>query len=144
VDALLVELGLNILEPAAVSDLLLGVDEAADGGELLVGGRAVGGKDGDASGELLLDAGDADHKELVKVGGEDREELDAFEERMAGIEGFLEDAEVELEPAELAVDIRRLFGRRLDGTQYFRSNCHSHAPLTACFQLGAFTQGPKQ
>ena len=52
-----------------------------------------------------LQAGDAHHEELVEVRRDDREELEALEERHLGSSGLGEDARVELEPRELAVEV---------------------------------------
>jgi hypothetical protein len=52
----------------------------------------------------LFDAGEADFEKLVKVGAGDAEEFDPLEEGGGGVEGFFEDALVEFQPAELAVD----------------------------------------
>jgi hypothetical protein len=52
----------------------------------------------DAEGEGAL------HEEFVEVGGEDGEELGALEEWSALVEGLGEDALVEVEPADIAVD----------------------------------------
>ncbi len=47
---------------------------------------------------------DALHEELVQVRGEDCQELEAFEQRHALIDGFRQDPAVELEPAEIPVE----------------------------------------
>ena len=54
-----------------------------DGGELLGGRHAVGRGVGDALAALFEEAGDADHLELVQVGLDDGEELEALEEGAA-------------------------------------------------------------
>ena len=59
---------------------------------------------GDAGGDAALEPGDADHEELVEVRGEDREVAAALEERDVLVGGELEDALVELQPADLAVE----------------------------------------
>ena len=46
--------------------------------------------------DLVVQAGDADHEELVEVGGEDRAELDALEQRHARVLGELQHAIVEV------------------------------------------------
>ncbi len=48
-------------------------------------------------------AADTDHEPLVEVRGEDRDELEALEERHGWVEGLIEDAVVEAQPAHLAV-----------------------------------------
>src|SRR4029450_945545 len=49
-------------------------------------------------------AGDANHEELVEVCREDGAELHALEQRDVLVLGELEDARVEVQPGELAVD----------------------------------------
>ena len=49
--------------------------------------------------DLLLDPGDANLEELVKVRAEDRHELDALDQRLRRVLGFFENAPVKLEPA---------------------------------------------
>src|SRR5690348_12633046 len=102
-DTLIVQLGLEIFEPAAPLEIFMGVDDAPNRSQLLSWCHPVERSDGDASRDLLLDAGDTDHEELVEVGAEDREELDALEQRMALVHRFFEHAPIELQPAQLAV-----------------------------------------
>ena len=82
----------------------------ADGRELLLGVQAVGRDVVDAGAELLQQRRDAHHEELVEVGAGDGEELHALEQRMRRIVRLSEHALVELEPAQLAVDVERGVG----------------------------------
>ena len=79
-------------------------DASGDRGENLAGRHAVGRDVVDVGGDLASQAGDANHVELVEVGGEDRQELDSFEQGVARVLGLVEDAAVELEPAQFAID----------------------------------------
>src|SRR5208283_297269 len=54
---------------------------------------------------LLPEAGDPHHKELVHVGADDGEELYAFDQRVGGVGGFLKNPTLERDEAELPVDI---------------------------------------
>jgi hypothetical protein len=105
VDVLFREEGNELLVPAAV----LVVDEVVGGGadalELFAGRKAVEAEFGGAGVGLLDEAGDADLEELVEVGTDDREEFDAFEERIGVALGLLEDAAIEVEPALFAVGV---------------------------------------
>ena len=56
------------------------------------------------SATACLQAGDADHEELVEVRRRDGGELDALEQRHRRVGGFLEHALVERQPRQLAVD----------------------------------------
>jgi hypothetical protein len=49
--------------------------------------------------DLLLDAGDSNLEELVQIRTENRQELDAFDQRLRGVLRFLEDAAIEFQPA---------------------------------------------
>jgi hypothetical protein len=55
-------------------------------------------------GDPALEAGHADHEELVEVAGEDRGEPDPLEERLLVVLGQLEHALVEAQPGELTVE----------------------------------------
>ena len=84
--------------------------------ELFLGGPAVGRAGDLARLDLLLQAGDADLEELVEVAGEDGQELDPLEQRVALVARLVQDARVELEPRQLAVDVReRDLGARRRG-----------------------------
>jgi hypothetical protein len=72
--------------------------------ELLLRGAAVGAARCDPLAHLAGKAGDADHEELVQIVGRDRQEAHPFQQRMGGVERFLQNAAVELEPGEFAVD----------------------------------------
>ena len=64
------------------------------------------GADRDAGLHLLLQAADADHEELVEVRAEDGEELEPFQQRHGRVLRLFQDAAVELQPAQLAVDVQ--------------------------------------
>jgi hypothetical protein len=66
--------------------------------------------------DAALQARHADHEELVEVRREDREEVGPFEHGDARILGEFEHAQVEGEPAELAVEVALggQLGRTLD------------------------------
>jgi hypothetical protein len=74
-------------------------DDGADGFELGGGVEAVGADFIEAGIDLVFEACDADHEELVDVGAEDGEKLDALEERVGGVVGFFENAALEAEEA---------------------------------------------
>src|SRR5581483_3676211 len=63
-----------------------------------------GTSNGQARDDLVEHAGDANHEELVEVRREDAAELDALEKRLVGIGRELENALVQVEPRELAVE----------------------------------------
>jgi len=78
----------------------------AQGGKGFCRGLAVRGPAGHASGQLILQPRYANHKELIEIGAEDRQELDAFEQRVARVVCFIQHATIELKPAQLAVQIQ--------------------------------------
>ncbi len=84
----------------------LGDQLPPDGGQLLRRGHPVGRGLQHPRFQLAAQSGDSNHEELVEVGGEDRQELDPLERRMPGIERLLQDAAVELDPAQLPVDVQ--------------------------------------
>ena len=75
--------------------------DAVDRGERLGGRHAVGLARGDPRLRLLAQTGDADLDELGEIRVHDRQEFHAFEQRVAGVLRFLENAAVEGEPREL-------------------------------------------
>ena len=79
-------------------------DRLVDEDELLGGGQPVRAALGDALADLGLDAGDADHEELVKVIGGNRQESHPLQRGMAGIDRFLQHPAVEMQPGKLAID----------------------------------------
>ena len=60
------------------------------------GRHAVGAAFGDAFTDLCLDTGDADHEELIKVIGGNRQEPDPLQRGMAGIDRLFEHPAVEM------------------------------------------------
>src|ERR1700730_11996941 len=79
-------------------------DACADGAELLARSHAVGRALGDAKHNLLFQAADANLEELVEIPAEDGKKLRAFQQRRGRVLGERQDAVVEVEPAELAID----------------------------------------
>ena len=64
--------------------------------------------------QLPLEAGDTDHKKFVEIVGEYREELDAFQERVALVPSLVQHVPVEPDPAQLTVDVERRIVRNLE------------------------------
>ncbi len=99
-------------------DPRLPLGQLAGGGEDLVEhlGRHQPGRGGhgDAGGDPALEAGDADHEELVEVAGEDGQEPGPLQQRQAGVLGELEYPLVEPQPGHLAVQepVLELLDRR--------------------------------
>ncbi len=85
-------------------------DACLERGERLGRREPVGRPDGEPGGLLVQQAGDANHEELVEVGGEDRAELHPLEQRLRLLGGEIEHARVELDPRELAVEEARVGG----------------------------------
>ena len=96
----------DALREAAVlpGDKLLGA--VGDPAELFQRAGAVRGRvlRGALAERLLAHPRDAHHEKLVEVRAEDGEELQPFHEGIGDVLGLLEDAEIEVEPAQLPVD----------------------------------------
>ena len=95
---------------------------AGDGADLGLGGHAVGGPLHDAGRHLLLEPGDPHLEELVQIAAEDGEELDALEQRCPRVERLVQDPPVELEPAQLPVEVQR-------GVPQVGGRCHGRTKL---------------
>src|SRR5205823_10444076 len=72
----------------------------------------------DVGGDLASQAGDANHVELVEVGAEDRQELECLEQGFARVLGLVQDAAVELEPAQFAIDEQGWIYRHTRGLRW--------------------------
>ncbi len=57
--------------------------------------------------DLALQAGDTHHVEFIEIVGRNRQEAQAFQQRMARVLGFFNDALVEGQPAQFTIDIER-------------------------------------
>ena len=91
--------------PCFVVPFQLRLEPQANGGQLLGRGHAVGGSFERSCQQLVAKSRHPDHEELVEVGREDREEFDPLEQRTLLIECLFQDAQIELQPAELTVDV---------------------------------------
>ena len=54
--------------------------------------------------DLLLQAGDAHLEKLVEIGTDDAEELQPFQQGIGRVERLVQDALIEFQPAQLAID----------------------------------------
>src|SRR5216683_369304 len=91
--------------------LLLRVDVGIAFGDLLRWRAPVDRKLLDAGSDLLLQAADPFHEELVKIRGGDREKFEPLEQRVALVLRFGKNPAVECEPGQLAVEVE-LGGRQ--------------------------------
>ena len=85
-------------------------DPLADGGELLGRGAPVGRVLGAAGRHLLHESRHPHLEELVQVGREDGQELGPLEEGVPLVPRLVQDAGIEVEPGQLAVDVRHAGG----------------------------------
>jgi hypothetical protein len=81
--------------------------------DLLLRRAAVDGQVLDPGADLLLQAADPLHEEFVEVGVDDRQELDALEQRRARVLRLVQNTAVEGKPGELAVQVK-LGGAQVD------------------------------
>ena len=95
-----------------VGDLL---GALADAAQLFARRQAVGRAHGQTHLVAALQTGDAHHVELVEVRREDRQELGPFEQGQRRVGGEGEHPGVEIQPAQLAVEVAILGQRVVDG-----------------------------
>ena len=115
-DSLPLESRADVNRPAPLVLLECRQQLSADLVELFRGSHPVG-RSLDHSRKLLLtQSGHPDHEELVEVAGEDRHELRSLQQKPGVVVGLLENALVELQPAEFAVQVEaRVLERRRFG-----------------------------
>ncbi len=106
-DPVLAERGAQLLLEAGRQALPLLDDLLAHRLDLLGGAHPVGATTLDRGLDLVVEAGDADHEELVQVRLVDRAELDPLEQRKLVVLDQLQDAVVEVHPGGLAVEVER-------------------------------------
>src|SRR5262245_48974657 len=72
-----------------------------------------------------MEDGDPFHKELIEVGGKDRQEFGAFEQRCALVHRLRQDALVKVQPAQVPIDPDvRQRGRNLSVQNSFIADRH--------------------
>ncbi len=103
VDVLVGQGGPDLLGVDPRVALLEPVGGFADLVQNLHGAQAGRGRYGQSCGDAALQAGNADHEELVQVGGEDGEETDPLQEVEVRVLGKFQHARIEGQPAELTV-----------------------------------------
>ena len=102
--ALLFELRLKLLAPAAVLIIDHPAHALADGGKRLAGRESVGTRLEGMHLLLLFESSHAHLEELVEIRADDAEKFQPFEERVRFVHRLIEDALVELQPAQFTVD----------------------------------------
>ena len=102
-DAVVLQPRGDVLEEALRLPLHQVLRAAGDQLDLLADGQPVGGADGQAGALPALEAGDADHEELIEVAGEDREELDPLQQGQGLVLGQFEYPGVEVQPGQFPV-----------------------------------------
>ena len=103
-DLFLRQVGEDVVDDVVRVLVLQAVGLLADSAQLLPRAQSGSGRHGDAGVDAALQAGHADHEELVEVVREDRGEARAFDDRQVLILCKLEDTLVELQPAQLTVE----------------------------------------
>ncbi len=114
-DARAVEVGEHVAEQRLVLPRHHLVAALGDGLELLAGAERVRPALLHVPRELLLEARDPDHEELVQVGAGDGEELEPLEGRYQWIDPLFQHALVEGQPGKLAIDEEARLAEVLDG-----------------------------
>ncbi len=106
-DSVLGERRAQVALNGAADALALVEDPLADRRQGLRRQHPVGGLGLSAGLNQVLEVGDPDHEHLVQVRLPDGRELGPLEQRHGGVLSELQDAVVELEPGELAVEVER-------------------------------------
>ena len=103
-DAFFGEVRQDVVDHVVRVLVLQAVRLIADRAQLLARAQAAGSGDGDAGVDAALEAGHADHEELIEVRCEDRGEIRALEDGLVLVLGEFQHALVEFHPAQLAVE----------------------------------------
>ena len=90
-------------------------DHQREGAELVLRRQAVRGPLTVVRGELLPEAGHPHLEELVEVGVEDAQKLEALEQGRARVQRLVQHAAIELQPGQLAVRVERAVAQVLVG-----------------------------
>ncbi|MNH06712.1 hypothetical protein D3C79_660880 [compost metagenome] len=106
--------------------LYLGVHQFADTRQRLVRLQAIGAGLFTGEVDLLLQAGDANLKELVEVAGEDQQELEAFQQRVVLVQCLLQHPDIELQLREFAMNVQAAVVQARDGDGRRRRGHRSH------------------
>src|SRR6266478_2981094 len=104
VDPILRQLRLQLIFPKCTLGRHQLAHRFLDAIEYLCGAQSVRANVTRLALDLLFDSGDPDFEKLVQIRTDNCEKLDALDERLPLILRFFENAAVELEPAQLAVD----------------------------------------
>ncbi len=118
------ELRLELFEEAAVLVRRHAVNAGGNSIELLADRHA-----GRVGGRILLvldelQSTDADHEEFVEIAGADRQELQSFEQGNVRVVRFVQNALIELQPAEFTIEIaRRCVGHDAKSKWFCRAEC---------------------
>src|SRR5688500_18501213 len=121
-----------------------------DGSQLTLRGEAAQVWRRLALGDRLLQPGDAHHEELVQIRRRDGGKPDPLEERDRSIRRFLEDALVECQPRQLAVEEQAVTARRVrhpstpaGRTTSLRPNTSTNMSLRAVAAICSIVMSPE-
>ena len=104
VDAVVGQRGEQFLAPAAVLLVDHPADRFVDGAQRFAGRLAIEAPLHDVAFHLLLEARHAHLEKFIEIRGSDGEKLYPFEQRIVGIERFIQHALVESKPAQFAAE----------------------------------------
>ena len=124
-DALLDQGGADLVLEHAGMPCHQVVGDQRDVFENLARFQTGGGAHGQAGRDTALEAGHADHEELVEVAGEDGQIAGAFQQRLRLVGGQLQDALVELQPGDLTVE-EAVLGQCLGVDRHARGRDQAH------------------
>ncbi len=120
-DAVPFEFRRQLFAPADVLIPHHAPDAFLHGAQRFGGRQSVDAPADRAAFDLLFEAGHAHLEELVQVGAGDAKKLEPFQQRIAGIARLLQHPLVELQPAQLAIEVarrlRRCLGRLHGGSR---------------------------
>jgi hypothetical protein len=106
-DALPLQAGQHVFGQTAILRVNKLAHGLTDAFQLHQGRHAVGaGAALDPGLDLFLESADADHEELFQVRAEDGQKLEPFQHRHASVLRFFQDATIEFQPAQLAVEVQ--------------------------------------
>jgi hypothetical protein len=136
-NASLVEGGFQFTAPQAILILDHAAGALGQHADGLGGGAAIEGAFDDVALDLLFEASYADLEKLVEIGTDDAEKLHPFEQWSGGVKRFLEDALIELQPAQFAA--QKVFGGESAAHEIFPGT-----PAAWCILASSWPAAPWQ